>query len=343
MADLYGPNRLVAAGLIPAAPGRAEPGMAAPAGGRRPARRRGARAGHFLHFIAFEIGRGPDGRWWVLSDRTDAPSGAGFALETRVAATQTLPDLHRRSPRPAPRRVLPRLPRRARPAARRPRRAARPPDARAPLTDTYYEQAYIARYLGLHAARGGRPRGRGRAAHGPHGAGAASRSTCSGGGWTGPGPTRWSCATARASARPASCRRSAPGSVTMVNALGAGAPRDAGADGLPARASAERADGRAAAPAPRRDLVVRRPRRPRPRPARGGADDGRRRRSASGCPTRPASPTPSRARCAATRRDARPRHRRLDRGGRRGPRRQGAGDALDHAGLGRRPAGARAR
>ena len=35
-------------------------------------------SGHFLHFVAFEIGRGPDGTWWVLADRTQAPSGAGF-------------------------------------------------------------------------------------------------------------------------------------------------------------------------------------------------------------------------------------------------------------------------
>jgi uncharacterized circularly permuted ATP-grasp superfamily protein len=46
--------------------------------------------GHFLHFIAFEIGRGPDGRWWVLGDRTQAPSGAGFALENRVATSARL-------------------------------------------------------------------------------------------------------------------------------------------------------------------------------------------------------------------------------------------------------------
>jgi hypothetical protein len=56
-----------------------QPGMAAPAGRRPP------RGGHFLHFCAFDLGRGPDGAWWVLGDRTQAPSGAGFALENRVA------------------------------------------------------------------------------------------------------------------------------------------------------------------------------------------------------------------------------------------------------------------
>ena len=47
-------------------------------------------SGHFLHFCAFELGRGPDGGWWVLGDRTQAPSGAGFALENRVATTRAL-------------------------------------------------------------------------------------------------------------------------------------------------------------------------------------------------------------------------------------------------------------
>jgi uncharacterized circularly permuted ATP-grasp superfamily protein len=34
-----------------------------------------------------------DGRWWVLSDRTQAPSGAGYALENRVVSSQCLPDM----------------------------------------------------------------------------------------------------------------------------------------------------------------------------------------------------------------------------------------------------------
>ena len=84
----------------------------------------------------------------MLSDRTDAPSGAGFALENRVAATRVFPEyfghanVHRlagffRSFRDA----LEKL--RTDPASRV---GILTPG---PLTDTYYEQAYIARYLGL--------------------------------------------------------------------------------------------------------------------------------------------------------------------------------------------------
>jgi uncharacterized circularly permuted ATP-grasp superfamily protein len=39
--------------------------------------------------------RSPDGQWWVLSDRTQAPSGTGYALENRVVLSGTFPDLFR--------------------------------------------------------------------------------------------------------------------------------------------------------------------------------------------------------------------------------------------------------
>jgi uncharacterized circularly permuted ATP-grasp superfamily protein len=41
------------------------------------------RAGKFLHQYAVDLARSPDGRWWVIADRTQAPSGAGYALENR--------------------------------------------------------------------------------------------------------------------------------------------------------------------------------------------------------------------------------------------------------------------
>ena len=91
VADLYGENRLVTDGHLPATLIANNPEWLRPMVGVKP------RSGHFLHFLAFEIGRGPDGGWWVLSDRTDAPSGAGFALENRVAATRVFPDLYRQA------------------------------------------------------------------------------------------------------------------------------------------------------------------------------------------------------------------------------------------------------
>ncbi|MFD0936227.1 circularly permuted type 2 ATP-grasp protein, partial [Methylobacterium trifolii] len=42
---------------------------------------------------AADIGRGPDGRWRVLADRTQAPSGLGYALENRMVLARTFPDV----------------------------------------------------------------------------------------------------------------------------------------------------------------------------------------------------------------------------------------------------------
>ncbi len=86
-ADVYGRNELVRDGLLPPELIAANPEFLRPLVGISP------RSGHFLHFCAFELGRGPDGRWWVLGDRTQAPSGAGFALENRVATIRAFPDL----------------------------------------------------------------------------------------------------------------------------------------------------------------------------------------------------------------------------------------------------------
>ena len=36
--------------------------------------------------------RSPDGQWWVLADRTQAPSGSGYALENRIVLSRILPD-----------------------------------------------------------------------------------------------------------------------------------------------------------------------------------------------------------------------------------------------------------
>jgi len=141
-ADLYGPNRLIATGQLPAALIAQSPEWLRPLVGVMP------RGGHFLNFLAFEIGRGPNGQWWVLGDRTQAPSGAGFALENRVATARIFPDFY-------PEANIHRLAgffRDFRDAL-----LALSADGKSqvgiltpgPLNDTYFEHAYIARYLGF--------------------------------------------------------------------------------------------------------------------------------------------------------------------------------------------------
>jgi len=142
VADLYGPNRLIAEGHLPPALIAGSPEWLRPLVGVTPA------SGQYLSFLAFEIGRGPDGNWWVLGDRTQAPSGAGFALENRLAVTRAFPEVFARA------RVL-RLARFFR-QFKEALLAGRPEGegllgilTPGPLAATYFEHAYLARYLGI--------------------------------------------------------------------------------------------------------------------------------------------------------------------------------------------------
>ncbi len=147
MADLYGENRMVEGGHLPPSLIAANPEWLRPMVGITP------QSGHYLHFLAFEIGRGPDGQWWVLADRTQAPSGAGYALENRVATSRAFNELYAQG-------HVHRLAgffRDFRDALLHMRQDR---DARAailtpgPLNETYYEHAYIARYLGITLVQG---------------------------------------------------------------------------------------------------------------------------------------------------------------------------------------------
>ncbi|TNE77961.1 MAG: hypothetical protein EP334_05825 [Gammaproteobacteria bacterium] len=142
VADLYGENRLVANGQLPASLVANNPEWLRPLVGVKPA------SGHFLHFVAFDIGRGPDGEWWVIGDRTQAPSGAGFALENRIATTRVYADHYARS-------NVHRLAGFFRTFRNALMGLRENDDSRVgiltpgPMNDTYFEHAYIARYLGF--------------------------------------------------------------------------------------------------------------------------------------------------------------------------------------------------
>ncbi|MBS3847388.1 circularly permuted type 2 ATP-grasp protein [Devosia sp. BSSL-BM10] len=142
VADIYGDNNLVQQGLLPPELVAQNSEFLRPLVGVKPA------SGHYLHFCAFELGRGPDGAWWVLGDRTQAPSGAGFALENRVATTHALSDIYANM-------NVQRLA-----GFFRDFRDMLFADAKrdggwvgiltpGQLNETYFEHAYIARYLGL--------------------------------------------------------------------------------------------------------------------------------------------------------------------------------------------------
>lgn len=142
VADIYGDNLLVQEGLLPPELIAQNSEFLRPLVGVRPS------SGHFLHFCAFELGRGPDGAWWVLGDRTQAPSGAGFALENRVATTRALSDIYASMD-------INRLAGFFRDFRDTLFAQARRDGGRVgiltpgQLNETYFEHAYIARYLGL--------------------------------------------------------------------------------------------------------------------------------------------------------------------------------------------------
>ncbi|PPD13698.1 MAG: hypothetical protein CTY25_15035 [Methylobacterium sp.] len=140
--DLYGPNLLVEEGYLPASLIAESREWLRPLVGVTP------RGGHFLNFVAFEIGRGPDGAWWVLGDRTQAPSGVGFALQNRVATARIFADhyaqahVHRLA-------GFFRCFRDALNGMRNQQTNRVSILTPGPLNETYFEHAYIARYLGF--------------------------------------------------------------------------------------------------------------------------------------------------------------------------------------------------
>ena len=148
LADLYGAQELIAEGVVPAELAFGHPNFLWTAHGTRP------RNDTWLHLYAADLARAPDGRWWVLNDRTQTPSGPGYALENRAIVGRVLPGLiNELSVRPlvgffntlretlmecadddgAPLAVV---------------------LTPGPFNETYFEHAYLARQLGLPLVQG---------------------------------------------------------------------------------------------------------------------------------------------------------------------------------------------
>jgi uncharacterized circularly permuted ATP-grasp superfamily protein/uncharacterized alpha-E superfamily protein len=143
LVDLYGPQRLIAEGVVPAELAFGHPNFLWAAHGTRPA------GDTWLHLYAADLARAPDGRWWVLSDRTQTPSGPGYALENRAIIARVLPGLvNQLGTRPLTgffntlRHGLTRLADDGSP----PLVVVLTPG---PFNETYFEHAYLARQLGL--------------------------------------------------------------------------------------------------------------------------------------------------------------------------------------------------
>ena len=148
LADVYGPQKLLSEGLLPAALVRGHPGYLRAMHGVQPP------GGTWLRIAAFDLARGPDGHWWVLSQRTQAPSGLGYLLENRLAISRQFPQafesLQVQRLAATYSAMMDGLQAMC-PAGSPPHIALLTPG---PYNETYFEHAYLARYLGVTLVEG---------------------------------------------------------------------------------------------------------------------------------------------------------------------------------------------
>ena len=148
LADCYTQQELIRSRWLAPAMVFAQPDFLRPCHGIRAPRE------IYLHFYAADLARSPDGRWWVLSDRTQIPTGAGYALANRLVTSRIFPESFRENnvqriagffrdvqdslehiaPHRHSSRVVMLTP--------------------GPHNETYFEQTYLARYLGYMLVEG---------------------------------------------------------------------------------------------------------------------------------------------------------------------------------------------
>ena len=149
LVDCYGKQELIHTRWLSPALVFAQPDFLRPCHGMRVAN------DTYLNFYAADLARSPDGRWWVVSDRTQIPTGVGYALANRLATSRILPEPFRdnhaqrlagffREVQNALSHLGPRQQDKARVVMLTP----------GPHNETYFEQAYLARYLGYMLVEG---------------------------------------------------------------------------------------------------------------------------------------------------------------------------------------------
>ncbi len=151
LTDLYGPQKFLRKGVLPAELAMANPHFLRPCMGLGDAK------GVFLHHYAVDIARSPDGQWWVVQDRLDAPSGLGYSLQNRLIVRSALS----RSFQGAPVERLDKFFRDFRSSLGQlapsptwgedPRVVFLTPG---PANETYFEHAYLARFFGYPLVEG---------------------------------------------------------------------------------------------------------------------------------------------------------------------------------------------
>ncbi len=147
--DLYGERMLIKEGLLPLELIYNHSGFLRQCSGiRLPGNRS-------LILYSADLARSPDGNIWVLNDRTQAPSGSGYALENRLAIARILPELfsglkvrHLSPYFIALRNALQNI---APSGSQNPRVVILTPG---PHNETYFEHSYLSSYLGYTLVQG---------------------------------------------------------------------------------------------------------------------------------------------------------------------------------------------
>ena len=152
LVDSYGEQSLLKEALLPSAMVLGHPGYLRGLHGVQPI------GGVYLHVLALDLARGPDGKWWVVTQRTQAPSGLGYVMQNRLLVSRLFPDTYRamnvQHLASGYRRLVDTLSDLAQACSggQTPRLALLTPG---PYNETYFEHAYLARYLGLPLVEGG--------------------------------------------------------------------------------------------------------------------------------------------------------------------------------------------
>jgi uncharacterized circularly permuted ATP-grasp superfamily protein/uncharacterized alpha-E superfamily protein len=141
LSDLYGKQELLSKGALPADIPFGHPNFLWPCRGIRP------RDDRWLWVYGVDLARSADGRWWVLADRTQAPSGPGYALENRQIVRRALPELAQSMEvRPLGAFFAALRDELLRGAGEDPLAVVLTPGS---FNETYFEHAYLARQLGF--------------------------------------------------------------------------------------------------------------------------------------------------------------------------------------------------
>ena len=151
LADVYGPQTLLKERLLPPMLVHANRHFLRPCrvtDGKAPTR-------HLAHY-AVDLVRLNDGRWHVLADHAEVPSGIGYAIEMRRVLARSLPEAFRSIPvrhlRPFVDRWHDALLAMAPAGLRQPNMAVLTPGS---LSATYFEHVYLSRVLGVPLVEGG--------------------------------------------------------------------------------------------------------------------------------------------------------------------------------------------